>query len=283
MRSKELAAVAVAAVVLALAVVAGLVVRPGDASVSVAIESTESTDSDETDDFDEGPHGSSDFLGIPGTAIRVEPLTVADERDVGASVTDRVLASYAVADEPATQQLLDDLLVAIAPADGRQYTVTLLESEQVNAFAVIGGSIFFTTGITDLLDENELAFVMGHEIAHITCRHSARAFERDALAVVALEVVVGDESSDRWFESAEAELADALLTPGFSRRDEREADLYSLELLQQAGVSTDGAASALRVLLELDSAGPRGFDQLFSSHPPTAARIEAIERELAAG
>jgi len=237
---------------------------------------------DQETGIDQQVHGESGLLSIPGTDIRIEPLSIADEEEIGRDIDELVFEQYPVANDPSAQAMLDGLLTAIIPDDGRNYRVTLVQSEEVNAFAVVGGSVYFTTAITDLLNESELAFVMAHEVAHINCRHTAQAFERQALASSTIEATLGTEIADDWFNSPELQLVDQLLAPQFSRDDERDADLFALELLRRVGLSTDGAADALRQLQAVEpNQQQSAFDQLFSSHPPTAERIAAIEAELA--
>lgn len=229
---------------------------------------------------DRGDCAASDVLGIPGTDIEIEPLTREQEADLGREVDAEVLAWYAVADDPDTASMLDGLLDAVRPSDSDiEYHVQLLASDEVNAFAVPGGSIYFTTAIVDLMTEDELAFVMGHEIAHVECRHSAHQIEREALVVAAAEALIGSEIDvEELYASTVGQTVAYFGSLSFSREDESEADLVALDLMEPAGIPLSAAADALTTLMSIEpplDTGPLG--DLLSTHPATADRIDAVE------
>ncbi len=216
---------------------------------------------------------------IPGLDISVDSMSRAQETAIGESYLAEVLAYYPASSDSATESDLQDLLDELAPTiDGIDFDVTLLDSSEVNAFALPGGSLFFTTAIVDVLDDDELAFVMAHEIAHVECRHSAQQLEREALAVAAVEAVLGDAvDADSLYESTTGQGVAFLANLSFSRADEQEADLRALDLMEHAGRSTGAAAGALRVLLDYTVEPASDMEVWLSTHPPTAERIENVE------
>lgn len=228
--------------------------------------------------------GRSDLLTIPGTDISIEPMTLQQERTIGADTRLMVLEQYRVSSDGGTQVLLDGLLAEVEPAQTEiDFTVTLLDSSEVNAFAIPGGGLYFTSGITSLLTEDELAFVMGHEVGHVVCRHLAQQFEREGLVLVGLEALLGTEvDTGRLYAEAASSVLTDIADLGFSRDDELESDLAALDLLAEAGRPLDAGPSALRAIRDLEgNLEPTAIDVFFSTHPPTSERIERLEEEIA--
>ncbi len=168
-------AVVIATAVIAVAGVVWFVVNSSDRNDATALGHATSTEADGTstsgDSMASGDSiapvgdrlidtcGETTLLAVPGTDISIEPLSRAQEAEIGAAAVDEVISTSVVADDANTQALLDRLLDDLAPVDsGVAYRVTLLESDEVNAFAVPGGALFFTTAITDLMTEDELSY-----------------------------------------------------------------------------------------------------------------------------
>lgn len=294
-RSRWPVAVAIAA---ALAVAGGAIAWfvLGDeddavASDRAAEDDTEGDDADAPSDSDESvPRGDrlidrcgeSTLLSVPGTEIMIEPLSIEQEAAIGEDTVDEVLRTSSPSDDDATQSRLEDLLDELRPTGTDvDYQVTLLESEEVNAFAVPGGSIFFTTAITELMPDDELAFVMAHEISHVHCRHIAQEIERVGLVAAAANALLGtDLDADDIYADAAGSVIAELASLSFSRDDELEADLAALDLLEEAGRPLDAAADGLRTLMSLEGDyQPSEIDVLLSTHPPTQERIDAVEAE----
>ncbi len=124
---------------------------------------------------------------------------------------------------------------------------------------------------------------MGHEIAHVHCRHTAHEIERVAMVAAAANALLGTDldAQDIYADAAGAAIAD-LASLSFSRGDERQADLASLDLLDAAGRPLEAAADALRRLTSLEGTyQPDRIDVLLSTHPPTQERVDTVEAAIA--
>ena len=228
--------------------------------------------------------GRSGMLTIPATDISIEPITLEQEESIGTETRSLVLEQYQVSGDIDTQALLERLLDEVRPGGTEiDFNVTLLDSAEVNAFAIPGGDLFFTSAITSLMDEDELAFVMGHEVGHVVCRHLAQQFEREALVLAGLDALLGSEiDTGRLYAEAAATVLKGIADLRFSREDELESDLVALELLYAAGRPLGAGPSALRALQNLEgSLEPSEIEIFFSTHPPTSQRIEQLEAEIA--
>ena len=164
-----------------------------------------------------------------------------------------------------------------------RWKVVLLRSKQVNAFCMPGGRIAFFTGILDALHltDDEIAAVMGHEIAHALREHG-REQAGKSMATSAAAHILGAIASykygvDPHLAGAGANAATQLATLSFSRDDEREADLVGLDLAARAGYDPRAGIILWRKMAALNQRAPIA---LLSTHPGGAERIAAIEQHL---
>lgn len=164
-----------------------------------------------------------------------------------------------------------------------KWQVNLLNSEQVNAFCMPGGRIAFFTGIVTALKmtDDEVAAVMGHEIAHALREHGR---ERAAKANVtgAASRIIGFGLSawlgvDPRLTDTAADAVGQLVVLKFSRDEEREADLIGLDLAARAGYDPRAGVALWRKMGALNKRTPV---QLLSTHPGGEERIVEIERHL---
>ena len=140
-----------------------------------------------------------------------------------------------------------------------------------NAFALPGGRVLVTEELIELLDEDQLAGVLGHEIAHIELRHSLDALIRSSVFGGLLMLIMGDIWS--------VALPSALSDLAYSRENELAADCRSAEYLRAAGMDPEIVGSALESLM----ADAPSFYKYFSTHPNLDVRKENIIRCARAG
>lgn len=159
-----------------------------------------------------------------------------------------------------------------------RWEVNLIGSKQINAFCMPGGKIAFYTGILDQLKltDDEVAMVMGHEIAHALREHARERMGKSAatnIGVNVLSQVLGFGQVGQTLTQYGAQL----LTLEFSREDESEADLVGMELAARAGYDPRAGIS----LWEKMGAASKGAPpQFLSTHPSGKTRIADIERNL---
>jgi len=159
------------------------------------------------------------------------------------------------------------------------FTIKVVESDEVNAFALPGGFFYVNSGlILAADDEAELAGVMAHEIAHVTARHGAEQNSKGQLLNIASIplIFLGGPAGFGLRQ------ASGLLVPmtflSFSRKAEAEADYLGLQYMYKTGYDPSAAVSFFEKLQAKESAKPGTMSKLFQSHPPTGDRI-AKEKE----
>lgn len=159
-----------------------------------------------------------------------------------------------------------------------RWEVNLIRSPEVNAFCMPGGKIVFFTGILDRLKlgDDEIAMVMGHEMAHALREHARERVAKTQATNIGLSLgaqLLGLGDLGR----AAAGLGGQLLTLKFSRSDESEADLVGLELAARAGYDPRAAVSLWRKMGEVTGGKGIGF---LSTHPTGPDRIRNLEQNL---
>ncbi len=184
------------------------------------------------------------------------------------------------------QQLLDPLLAAI-PDTGYPFKFHIANDPTLNAFALPGGHVVIHGELLLFATEpEEVLGVLAHEIAHVTCRHSLRNVVSSLGLLVIVRAVVGDSSG---LLTAVAEGGRNLLTLGFSRDFEREADDVGWQYMVNAGVDPRGM---LRLFARMQAeAAERDGDaasiaenlSFLTTHPATTERIERLERRWNGG
>ena len=159
-----------------------------------------------------------------------------------------------------------------------RWEVNLIGSKQINAFCMPGGKIAFYTGIIDQLklSDDEIAMVMGHEMAHALREHSREQLAKNQATSIGISLGaqllgLGD------IGSAAARVGGQLLGLKFSRNDESDADLVGLELAARAGYNPQAAVSLWRKMGEVTGQGGVGF---LSTHPTGPDRIRQLENNV---
>jgi predicted Zn-dependent protease len=161
------------------------------------------------------------------------------------------------------------------------WEINVFDSDEVNAFCAPGGKIGVYTGIIRKLDlsDDELAAVMGHEIAHALREHSREQVSQQTLSGAVVQGIAASGSSNAGAASALAAVgAQFFLHLPFSRDMELEADVMGLELMARAGYDPRRAPEVWRKMQRL--AGGKEPVQFFSTHPNSSNRIAALEANV---
>ena len=163
-------------------------------------------------------------------------------------------------------------------ASSWRWEVNLIGSQEINAFCMPGGKIAFYTGILEKLQltDDEVAMVMGHEMAHALREHSREQMAKSSATSIGLSLGaqllgLGD------LGNLAAKMGSQLLSLRFSRSDESDADLVGLELAARAGYNPQAAVSLWRKMGEATGDGGIGF---LSTHPTGPDRIRELERNI---
>ena len=203
----------------------------------------------------------------------------------------QVLQQTPAYDDPNLQayvQRIGDSLSKKSHRPNLFYRFTVLDSPDINAFALPGGYIYINRGLMAYLSsEQELAAVLGHEIGHVTARHSVRQYSQSQILGVlstAIEMNQGRSAGNL------ANLASGALLSGYGREMELEADDLGAQYIFQEGYSPQGMYDVLSVLKDQEiyskalakkrGQEPRSYHGVFASHPSNDERLQEILEEV---
>ena len=211
-------------------------------------------------------------------------VTDAEEQQIGQQVSDKVVETFGVYQDPNVTKYVTLVGVVLAQASTRpnlNWQFVVLDTEGVNAFAAPGGFIHITKGLLGLMkNEAELAGVLAHEIIHVTEKHTVNAIQKNDVVSVASDEV---GASGGIAQSLVAKLADAayknILNNEFSRNDEGESDEKGVQLANKVGYAPTGLSSALMKLVDRNK-DVKEKNGMFASHPMMKDRLTAIETTI---
>ena len=211
-------------------------------------------------------------------------MTLEEEIELGRGLCARVLGVAPLVDDPALQQYVNRVGMWLALQSERPelpWRFGVIDSTEVNAFAMPGGTILITSGLYDRLrDESELAGVLGHEIAHVVEKHQLNAIRKAAgralMADLAGEVTArSGEQAVRMFGDEVFQAGMNVFGKGLDKQDEYDADQRGMVLAARGGYNPYGLAGVLQTL---DSSGGAngGMALMLSTHPNPGDRIERL-------
>ena len=211
---------------------------------------------------------------------QVSLLSEAEEAAIGQQQDVEIRREMGVYDDPALQRYVSEIGQELARASHRPnlpWTFTIVDSPAINAFALPGGYVYVTRGILAYLDdEAELAGVLGHEIGHVTARHAAQAYTRQAQANLGLTILSIFVPSTRPFADLGATGLGVLFLRN-GREAEIEADRLGVEYGSAAGYDPAGVPRFLSTLARVNALSGRGIPNWLSTHPDPGSRVARAE------
>ena len=211
-------------------------------------------------------------------------MSEAQEIQIGRQTHPEVLASFGAYDDPELQTYIQELGKKIAANSERpdlDWTFTVLDDPVVNAMALPGGYIYVNRGIlAHFNSEAELASVLGHEIGHVTARHSVEQMSRAQLAQLGLGVAaIASEDFRQYAGLASQGLG--ILFLKFGRDDENQSDELGLRYMTRAGYDPHEMPRVFNTLDRVSQAqGLRETPVWMSTHPDPGNRAENIDARI---
>ena len=215
-------------------------------------------------------------------------ITVKEEEDMSRQIMEMIHKYYKIVDDPSVVAYVNNIgkrILSALPQQPFKYRFYVIDEDVYNAFATPGGHIFVYTGLLDAMEEEEeLAGILGHEIAHVYCRHISQKIERSkkigvaTLAGIAAGILLGVGGAG---EAASAVTMGSMAAGqtaelSYSRENEMQADQFGLKFTTAAGYSASGL---LKILKKIRSKTWFGSDQIpkyLMTHPAVEDRIAFI-------
>lgn len=164
--------------------------------------------------------------------------------------------------------------------EGFSLNYKVYKLKEVNAFATADGSVRVYSGLMDIMDDNELIAVIGHEIGHVA-NNDSRDAVRAAYQKEALMDGVASQSATvaTVTDSQLGKIGSAIIDSKYSRKQESEADLYAYNFMKKNGYNVNAEESAFRILAKMSEGSQASFiDQMMSSHPDSNKRADEAKK-----
>ena len=240
------------------------------------------------------------FIGAPiYTGCATNPVTgkqdlvlmsEEDEIKLGQKAHQEIMKQYRPYDNPALQSYVEGIVEELSKKSHRSnlvFHVTVLDSPEINAFALPGGYVYVTRGIMAYMNsEAELAGVLGHEIGHVTARHGVRQHSVGTLTGIGATAAAILTGSSAVGEAAN--YGGTALVRGYGREHELEADRLGAEYLAQVGYDPEEMINVVGILkaqedfdkqlAKEEGREPRAYHGTFSTHPSNDKRLQEVVR-----
>lgn len=210
-------------------------------------------------------------------------LSTSDEVQLGKQGSEQLEKQFKVWVNPEQQSRLDSIGHSLAATSTRQdikFSFKMLDTDMINAMALPGGHVYATRGLMEKFPDNDqLAFVLGHEIAHVEERHSVEKMGETVLRkLVTLPLNFRQWNLSKYFLNA----GDDIIGNRYTQPKETQADKLGQEHIARMGIDPEKAADAMQHLMEVSGSGkqqvPAKLEQIFSDHPPSQQRIDQLRQ-----
>lgn len=228
---------------------------------------------------------------VSGTIVAggcASAITPQQEAQIGAQQSADINAQLPIVRDASLNNYINSLGSQISRYGQRgiQYRFYIVNSNQVNAFAVPGGYVYVNRGLINLTaNASELVGVLGHEISHVELRHSVQQMEQMQKANIGFalaSVLLGKASAGvQQAAGTAANVGATAYFAKFSRTDESEADANAIPLMMSAGYDPSGLTTMFQRLLQQQRSSPSAVEGWFSTHPTTQDRITQTDQRIA--
>lgn len=220
---------------------------------------------------------------VPAHSQLLGGLSEEEEVELGRAAADEMEKELELVTDEAVTAYVSELGQTLAQHSDRShltYTFKVVNSGEINAFALPGGFIYVNRGLIAAADtETELAGVLGHEIGHVVARHGAEQAQRASIANLGLSVLgsIFGGGKGAQIGGMAAELVTAGTFMKFSRDAEREADRLGAENVASAGHDPRGMVTFFEKLAALRDGNAGGVERFFASHPSPEERVSNVQ------
>ncbi len=208
------------------------------------------------------------------------------EVQLGNDYAQQINAQLPLVSDAATNRYINALgqeIVAATNVRDLTWTFTIVNSKEVNAFAVPGGHVYINRGLIErATNMSQVASVLAHEIAHVTERHSVDRMQQAQGANVGVALLCTlTRTCQSGVGQAAINVGGGAVFANFSRSDESEADEVGLRFMVIAGMDPNGFPQMFRILLDERQRNPNSVEAFFSTHPLAEDRITATQAMIA--
>ncbi|WP_432720222.1 M48 family metalloprotease [Jeongeupia wiesaeckerbachi] len=223
------------------------------------------------------------LLQSGAAAAQAATLTDADVQQLSVQSCQQQDAKATIAPASSTYaKRLNNVMKGLPTSvNGAKLSFKVYQAKDVNAWAMANGCVRVYSGLMDMMSDDEVRAVLGHEIGHVALGHSKKAAQV-AYSVAAARGAVGAVGSSTITALSKSQLADLgeqLINAQFSQKQESQADDYSFDLLKSKGYNPQALVTSFQKLAQLSG----GSSSIMSSHPASADRAKHIQDRINSG
>jgi predicted Zn-dependent protease len=212
-------------------------------------------------------------------------VTDQEEKELGEQVSLKLRDHFGVYQNEAVTKyvsLVGNALAQSSKHPNYEWKFIVLDTDGVNAYAAPGGVVHITRGLLGLMkNESELAGVLGHEITHVTEKHTVNAIKQSKGISMAGETAGGGDLRKEFLTRMAAAAFNKIFEGEFSQKDENESDKIGVQVANKVGYAPTGLADVLKKIDERNSSR-QDRNGMFASHPAIKDRLDSIDKEIKA-
>jgi predicted Zn-dependent protease len=225
-------------------------------------------------------------IGDRKVSCHMNWFSIEKEIALGKSLAQEVERSSKMIDDPVVTEYVNRVgQNLVRNSDAKvPFTIKVIDSDEVNAFALPGGFFYVNSGLVlRAQEESELAGVMAHEISHVTARHgTCQATKGELMQLASIPAMIFIPYTWAGYAMYQGlNMAIPLTFLKFSRDAEREADFLGIQYMYKAGYDPNAYVTFFERIQADEKRRPGSIPKAFSTHPPTPERIENTQKEIA--
>ncbi|HEX7981463.1 MAG TPA: M48 family metallopeptidase [Gemmatimonadaceae bacterium] len=228
-------------------------------------------------------------LAVLALAVTLTGCGVSTQQEIemGQQYSQQINAQLPIITDPEANRYINVLGDSIAKLTSRtdiqDWRFYIVDSKEVNAFAVPGGFVYVNRGLIERTQRmDQLAGVLGHEIGHVVMRHSIKQMQQQQGANIGVTLAcILTRICDTQASQAAIQVGGTALFAKFSRSDEAEADAEGIKNVVRAGISPNGIPQMFEILIAERQSNPSAVEGWFATHPLEEDRIAATRAQIA--
>jgi len=228
-------------------------------------------------------------LAVLALAVTLTGCSVSSQQEIemGQQYSQQINAQLPIITDPEANRYINLLGDSIAKLTSRtdiqDWKFYIVDSKEVNAFAVPGGFVYVNRGLIERTQRmDQLAGVLGHEIGHVVRRHSIKQMQQQQGANIGVTLAcILTRICDNQAGQAAIQVGGTALFAKFSRGDEAEADAEGIKNVVRAGISPNGIPEMFEILIAERQSNPSAVEGWFSTHPMEEDRIASTRAQIA--
>ena len=228
-------------------------------------------------------------LAVLALAVTLTGCGVSTQQEIemGQQYSQQINAQLPIISDPEANRYINLLGDSIAKLTSRtdiqDWKFYIVDSKEVNAFAVPGGFVYVNRGLIERTQRmDQLAGVLGHEIGHVVMRHSIKQMQQQQGANIGVTLAcILTRICDNQAGQAAIQVGGTALFAKFSRSDEAEADAEGIKNVVRAGISPNGIPEMFEILIAERQSNPSAVEGWFSTHPMEEDRVAATRAQIA--